>query len=55
MVISSIVIVGAELQICTFLKVCRFKRTNYDCMEGGRFLEHFSFTRLCYWGVEGIT
>lgn len=40
MVTSPLVFVGAEIQIRTLMKACRFKKTSYDCMEGGRFFFH---------------
>lgn len=54
MVIYSVVFVGAEAQICILLKGCGFRKTSYDCMEGGKFLQQFSFTGFYYWLVEGI-
>lgn len=52
--IYSVVFVGAEAQICILLKGCGFRKTSYDCMEGGKFLQQFSFTGFYYWLVEGI-
>lgn len=55
MVMSSVVLVRAEAQICILLKVCGFRKTSYDSMEGGKFLQQFSFRGFYYWVVEGIT